>query len=356
LSTLVQDFLKHVDASNVGRAAAQYCKDDSLSTEIFGVFVDTTGNLAAAQTALRAWNDAECLSGLWGKISTWKAAPISMVPGSEISVGPGLGTDEHASKRNLAKRATCRYTQAVSGDGCWALADRCKITQDQLKQYNGGQSNFCQLIQNGAYYCCSSGDLPDLSPQPNADGTCKTHTVISGDSCYKIAEAYTMTVQQLQDRNKKTWGWQDCQYLVPNQLLCISTGSAPMPAYNPEATCGPTVDGTPAQTDMSKINELNPCPLKACCNVWGFCGVSKDFCIINPADTGAPGTTQPGANSCIASCGLEITNNGLPPPDFKRIGYFEAFNMERPCLSMLPRHINTSSYTHIVSSLSYNTD
>ncbi|KAH7091198.1 glycoside hydrolase superfamily [Paraphoma chrysanthemicola] len=253
-----------------------------------------------------------------------------MVRGSDVLVGPGLGRDKSASKRDLAKRATCKYTQAVAGDGCWAMANRCGISQDQLKQYNGGKSNFCDLIIKGEYYCCSAGNLPDFSPQPNGDGTCKTHKVMSTD-----------------DRNKNTWGWQGCQYLIPNQLLCISTGAPPLPASDPLATCGPTVAGTTAPSDMSKINELNPCPLKACCNVWGNCGISKDFCILNPADTKAPGTTQPGANSCVASCGLEITNNGSPPAQFIRIGYFEAFNMERPCLHMLPGQINTNFYTHI---------
>jgi hypothetical protein len=71
LSTLVQDFTKHIDTRNVGQAAAQYCKDDSLNTEIFGVFVDTKGDLAAAQTALRSWNDAECISGSWNGVSKW---------------------------------------------------------------------------------------------------------------------------------------------------------------------------------------------------------------------------------------------------------------------------------------------
>jgi chitinase len=353
LSTLLHDLLEHLDASNVGQAAAQYCKDDSLNTEMFGVFIDTKGDLAAAQTALRTWNDAECLTGSWDGESTWKAAPISMVRGSDILIGPGLGKDESAAKRDLAKRATCKFTQAVAGDGCWAMADRCGISQDQLKQYNGGKSNFCNLIIKGDYYCCSSGNLPDFSPQPNADGTCKTHKITSTDVCDSIARANSMTVEQFQERNKNTWGWQGCQYLIPDQLLCISTGASPLPASDPHATCGPTVEGTTAPSDMSKINELNPCPLKACCNVWGNCGISKDFCILNPADTKAPGTTQPGANSCVASCGLEITNNGSPPAEFRRIGYFEAFNMERPCLHMLPGQIDTSFYTHLVSCVLY---
>jgi len=71
LSILLRDFIKHVDVLNVVQAAAQYCNEDSLNTEIFGMFIDTRGDLEAAQTALRSWNDAKCISGSWNGISKW---------------------------------------------------------------------------------------------------------------------------------------------------------------------------------------------------------------------------------------------------------------------------------------------
>lgn len=344
LSTLVRDLPKQFDARDVKQVAAQYCKEDALNTQMFGAFIDTSGDLAVVQKALREFNNANCVAGSWDAETRWSGASIALIPGSQILVAP-----DTKSNGTLAKRATCSYTQAVSGDGCWAIADRCKITQAKLVEFNG-DANLCSQnkIQVGQYYCCSSGTLPDFTPQPNADGTCKTHAVQSTDLCDTISKKYSMTVQQLQDRNKNTWGWQGCQFLMKDQLLCISTGAPPMPAVDPLATCGPTVKGSQRPSDMSKINELNPCPLKACCNVWGNCGISKDFCIKNPADTGAPGTTKPGANSCVASCGMTITNNASPPSSFMRVGYFEAWNLDRPCLHMLPRQIDLKFYTHLV--------
>ncbi|CAI6341433.1 unnamed protein product [Periconia digitata] len=341
VAAILDDFPKHFKAQDISQVAAQSCKEDSLSTQILGIFVDTTGNLAAVQSALASWDRAECVSDKWDTESVWADASISMIPGSQVLIDPGRET---LSKRQIGN--TCSYTRAESGDGCWALADRCKITQDEFVRYNG-DANLCNTIQLGKYYCCSAGSLPDFTPQPNPDETCQTHTVGSTDLCGIIAEKYSLTVEQLQERNKNTWGWQGCQFLMANQKLCISTGEPPMPAVDPLAVCGPTVAGTQRPSDMSKISDLNPCPLKACCNVWGNCGISKDFCIRNPADTGAPGTTKPGANSCISSCGLEITNNGSPPSSFMRIGYFEGWNLDRPCLHMLPRHIDTSFYTHL---------
>jgi chitinase len=154
-----------------------------------------------------------------------------------------------------------------------------------------------------------------------------------------------MTVEQLEERNKNTWGWAGCSYLQPGQVICLSTGSPPMPAPLANAVCGPQVRRTPKPSGMTELASLNPCPLKACCNVWGQCGTTKDFCIKAPADTGAPGTTKPGANSCTYNCGMDVVNNGSPPSSFIKLGYFEAFNPSRPCLHMRPGQI--TGYTHV---------
>lgn len=187
-----------------------------------------------------------------------------------------------------------------------------------------------------------------MTPQPNPDGTCKTTTIKTGDTCGAIATANQMTVKQIEDRNKKTWGWAGCgPNLLIGQRLCLSTGSPPMPNSVPNAVCGPQVPGTQKPPNMDDLADLNPCPLDVCCNVWGQCGITEDFCISAPADTGAPGTAKPGSNGCVASCGMGIVNNGSPPPTFRRIGYFEGWNAERPCLHMSPTQIDTNHYTHV---------
>lgn len=42
-----------------------------------------------------------------------------------------------------------------------------------------------------------------------------------------------------------------------------------MPAADPGAVCGPTVPGTVAPAAGVGIATLNPCPLNACCDIWG---------------------------------------------------------------------------------------
>jgi chitinase len=277
----------------------------------------------------------------WGPKDVWTGAPLATIPGSEVKIGPSFvegSTGETLEKRvedGLDKRAECSYTQVQAGDGCWALADRCKITQDELVEYNGDISDLCNSVQAGQYLCCSSGTLPDFSPQPNEDGSCKTVT-FSGKFCGEIAQENHMTADQIEERNKKTWGWAGCNAIQPGQVFCLSTGTPPMPAPVANYVCGPQVKGTEKPSDMDDLADLNPCPLNACCDVWGNCGTTDEFC-----------TIALGANSCISNCGTDIVSNENPPFQFIKVGYFEAFNPSRPCLHMRPGQIGSETYTHI---------
>lgn len=96
--------------------------------------------------------------------------------------------------------------------------------------------------------------------------------------------------------------------------------------------------------------DLNPCPLKACCSNWGFCGVFPEHCDIHDAGKGTgPGATPPGiANTCISNCGVEIKQNSGPPDTFRRVGYYESFSMDRSCLKMYAKDAMLfTDYTHV---------
>ncbi|KAJ6559463.1 glycoside hydrolase superfamily [Mycena vulgaris] len=116
----------------------------------------------------------------------------------------------------------------------------------------------------------------------------------------------------------------------------------PVPLVN--AVCGPQVPGTANPGPGANMSALNPCPLNACCDIWGQCGTTSDFC--TPSGTGAPGTAAPGTNGCISNCGTDIVI-GLPPASFRRIAYFESFNLDRPCLNMDISQIDTTQHTHV---------
>lgn len=128
-------------------------------------------------------------------------------------------------------------------------------------------------------------------------------------------------------------------------VICLSEGTPPMPASVTNAVCGPQVPGTAKPKKGTKLADLNPCPLNSCCDVWGQCGISKDYC--TDTSSGAPGTAAPHSNGCISNCGNDIVNNDSGPSTFRKIGYFEAFNVDRPCLNMGVSQIDTSKYTHL---------
>ena len=125
--------------------------------------------------------------------------------------------------------------------------------------------------------------------------------------------------------------------------MCLSTGKPPFPAPIANAVCGPQKPGSKPPTDGSNIADLNPCPLNACCNIWGQCGVTKDFCI--DTNTGPPGTAKPGTYGCISNCGLDVVK-GTGTGSIK-IAYFQGYGMNRQCLYQDALQIDTSKYTHL---------
>jgi GH18 family chitinase len=44
---------------------------------------------------------------------------------------------------------------------------------------------------------------------------------------------------------------------------------------------------------------------------------------------------------------MDIVNNNTPPSEYRRIGYFEAWNVDRDCLWMDATSIDENQFTHI---------
>jgi chitinase len=371
ISTLLSKFSDGKTADASQQTAMELCASQVIGPQVFGLYVDTTGGLSSVQKTLQSWNNATCLGGP-DATAAWSGSSVSIIPGNAIPVVPtdqsvnGTGVATAApgtasTSRKLFKRDTCTYTQAVSGDGCWSMSQRCGISLDDFETYNGG-ADFCNTLVVGEYACCSAGTLPDFSPQPQANGDCSTYTIQANDICSAIAAANTMTTDQIEARNTDTWGWMGCTDLLVGQVICLSTGTPPMPSALDGAVCGPQVPGTAQPADMSTLASLNPCLLNAwfvwhvclgisadnsSCDIWGQCGITSDFCTADPASTGAPGTALPGTNGCISNCGTDIVA-GDAPAEFFRVGYYESFSVSRPCLRMVPSDIPTDgSYTHV---------
>lgn len=195
----------------------------------------------------------------------------------------------------------------------------------------------------------ASGNLPDFTPSQYSNGTCYTYVVAHGDTCFSLAGSHgSLTVDDINDYNSNTWGWYGCDDLQAKQAICLSKGTPPRPAPIKNAECGPQVPGTDfsGADGPSDWVKLNPCPLNACCDIWGQCGITEKFCNASTAATGAPGTAAEGSNGCISNCETAITNYEAPK-SFSKIAYFEASNINRPCLRMNAYTIDPSTYTHV---------
>ncbi|DAA74181.1 TPA_exp: putative Class V chitinase [Trichophyton benhamiae CBS 112371] len=76
-----------------------------------------------------------------------------------------------------------------------------------------------------------------------------------------------------------------------------------------------------------KWSNAEKCPLNVCCSKFGFCGTTSEFC--------------GGATVVSPNCG-----NGKSAHS-RVIGYYEGWNLQRPCGVMKPEDIPLGYYTHI---------
>ncbi|KAK0705051.1 hypothetical protein B0H67DRAFT_498289 [Lasiosphaeris hirsuta] len=348
-ASLVGKFLNRVPTGSA-QSFLQACNPHDFTSQNFGVFADARGNISAVQSALRTWSESKCLD-------VTEFDSTKTLAGEEVGVFASTVHKSFAGSANstngtftLERRADCRAVEVVSGDSCAALATRCGISGDDFMKFNT-KKDLCSSLMPKQFVCCNKGDTPDPKPKKQGDGSCFPHEVGKGESCWSIAEQFYLKSDDIEKLNKKTWGWSGCSALLPQQMICLSEGTPPMPLPISNAVCGPqkpcTKEPCPTKPPSDKsLADMNPCPLKACCNIWGQCGTTDDFCTVSPSDTGAPGSTKNGTWSCVSNCGTKIVNNAKGPDKYFRIGYFEAWNFKRDCLNM---HVTQtpSGFTHI---------
>ncbi|KAJ4246526.1 hypothetical protein NW762_013466 [Fusarium torreyae] len=333
-----------------GVQAFQVCDANDKRAETLGLFAaDAVTDLESVQAAVRTWSNGKC---------------VNIANAAKESINLGVLTTTTVKARSielrsrftgvdnlLAPRADCRAIQVNSGDSCASLAKRCKVTTANFNKYNT-KKNFCSTLAPKQWVCCSAGTLPDKTPQPSKDGTCFIYKIKSGDGCYSLGQNFGITEKFIADVNKNTWGFAGCNRLQLGQPICLSKGKSPMPMAISGAVCGPQKPGSKkpasAKTGWDLAN-MNPCPLNACCSGYGFCGITSEFCTNTTAKGGAPGTSKENTPGCIGNCGTKIVGNTKKPAKFLNVGYFQGYNLGRPCLNMdvtkLPEV--TTPYTHM---------
>lgn len=328
----------------------QACNATDKTAQTVGLFaVGAVKELGQSQKALQAWANGKCVD-IQGKSTETTNLGVLVPPKSQkrdIELRSRFQGVDHL----LTPRADCKAIQVQSGDSCASLAKRCGVTSANFNKYNP-KTNFCSTLAVNQWVCCSAGTLPDKSPKPQKDGTCYIYAIKAGDSCFTLASSYSITADLIRLYNKNTYGWAGCYRLEIGQRICLSKGKGPMPKAVTGAVCGPQKPGTSkpatAKTGWDLVG-LNPCPLKACCSGFGFCGITGEFCTNTTAVGGAPGTYAAGTAGCISNCGNKIAGNSKKPATFLNVGYFQAYNAQRPCLNMDVTNLTSvkTAYTHM---------
>lgn len=358
-AALVQRFIDDAEqAPSAERSIVQICGNGRNANHVLGVVADASGEFSWVQNVVKSWIEAECVVAEdmqdLEELTIKEVVEVPMPQPSNSTNSTSLFSRDR-SISPISARADCRTIDVAGGDSCAALATRCGISGADFTKYNT-KTDLCSTLMPGQSVCCSSGTLPDKRPKMLANGTCYSYVIQGGDSCYAIAATWGLEVKDLNNFNNETWGWPGCEGLLPGVRICLSSGKPAMPAPVTGVSCGPTKPGTLPPTGNQKLEDLSPCPLKACCNIWGNCGTTADFCLVTKSASGNPGTAKPGTNGCVQNCGMELTNNKEKPDKFIKVGYFGAWNGNRPCLRMSVTTFDTDSYTHLHYSFAEVTD
>ncbi|KAG7663014.1 uncharacterized protein J8A68_003483 [[Candida] subhashii] len=273
-------------------------------TNGFGVVLDTGGtkNYGNMQRAVRLWSEGK---------------PFNTYQGSKNYTGKSYCVLDWADRKTIVNdpgAGTCDYVKLQSGV---AITTTAGIDSESIDAYNPSL-NFSNL-QPGQPVCKSVGILPDLAPKPNANGTCFTYTIKSGDSCAAIiAPYYPLSTTNLTTYNSANLAWFGCDNLIVGNSMCLSSGTPPAPTVNPSAVCGPNAPGTWTTPPT--------CPNNGCCSIYGQCGDSADVC-------------EPSV--CYSNCGY-----GTLPTEFatsfKQVGYW--LDDTGGSLDYNVNNINTTQY------------
>jgi LysM repeat protein len=163
------------------------------------------------------------------------ATPTSTKPPTttSTSVSPGAPTQTGIV-------AGCRkYYIAVSGDGCWAIANSQGINLSDFYAWNPSVGSDCANLWVNYAYCVlgpasaassttktmssttAGGVAPPGPTQSGVIATCKKwHTVVSGDGCWALQQQYAIAdFATLYSWNPSIGS--NCEYLALGYSVCV---------------------------------------------------------------------------------------------------------------------------------------
>ncbi|CAK7209595.1 hypothetical protein SCUCBS95973_000493 [Sporothrix curviconia] len=326
-------------------------KTAGTAKNTFGVAVTNGGNLTWVKQAVDLWASGACLD------ASSAFAPLSLPADSGSATNsttiPGITVWEHSHPPVTLSNLTDPGRNTSFGRNSSSVlttTSRMATSTTASTITSTPTSKLATSVTSASAAEQRHGLLDATLDEAAADAAspCQAYVVQNNDICFKLGKKFNVSVEQIAAFNKgMTWGWSGCDYLQANTTICVSAGAPPMPNAVPGAVCGPLVPGTALPTNGTSLAALNPCPQNACCDKWGQCGITPTYCTNHTGPTGNPGTSPANENGCISNCGTDVVNNKRPPAQYMRVGYYESWNYDRPCLNMRASEIDTTRYTHV---------
>ncbi|KAJ5655288.1 hypothetical protein N7507_007238 [Penicillium longicatenatum] len=115
------------------------------------------------------------------------------------------------------------YYQAVSGDSCWSIVtnDYPYLTEAEFIDMNPAVGSDCSGLWVGYDYCVAT---TSVEPMPGIISTCDSYYLVeSGDSCYSIEQAYSITAAEFMEWNPDVGS--SCASLWADYYVCVGVSS-----------------------------------------------------------------------------------------------------------------------------------
>ena len=160
---------------------------------------------------------------------------IPLVSNSEGSTTPITPTvPNHATSNTPSQTPTVStdtYT-VKSGDSLWLIANRYGLSVSQLKSMNQLTSD---LIYPGQKLAVRKGSHSVINQEPNPTNTTnlseKNYTVVAGDSVWKIANKFGISMNTLRNLNHIK-----NDFIYPGQVLKVQASTTPSTAVSQSTT------------------------------------------------------------------------------------------------------------------------
>ncbi|KAK8078959.1 class V chitinase [Apiospora phragmitis] len=190
--------------------AVQLCDGSRDRHHVLGAALSLDGDIAAVQAALAAWNNGTCAGG-FDRVETLSPVGIMEAPQHRRNATAFLTSSNFTTHHSghLLSRASGYCTTQTVEDG-----DSCWSLANACgisldEFYKFTPADKCSTLQKGQKVCCDKGSL---KPLPQDNGTCYTHTVEAGDNCYDIDLQWVayMSAETKEARREK---WKNLNFL-----------------------------------------------------------------------------------------------------------------------------------------------